>query len=206
MEKSRFWLILGASGAIAMGLWPMLAALGVIPASDDSFGAPRWVVLMAGGLFFIAGMYVLLLAVVGEAMARGIGEVVGLATFLGLSAIVHWIAFGGGDRNDCSGGFSGLGVGFSSGVPDLECRAAFGYGALLMDFILLRGTAWWIAQRVPESRAARLFEQVSEWGIGLLLLPLVLLVVGLTKGADAATRLVNRLRSKGAGDKPPPAP
>lgn len=206
MAKSRWTLVLCAVLAMAAGLFPILDALDVFPDSASRMSAPRWIVLMAGGLFFIAGMYVLLLAVVGEAMARGIGEVVGLATFLGLSAIVHWIAFGGGDRNDCSGGFSGLGVGFSSGVPDLECRAAFGYGALLMDFVFLRATAWWIAQRVPDSRAARLFEKISEWGIGLLLLPLVLLAAGLTKGADAATRLVNRLRSKGAGDKPPPVP
>jgi len=206
VEKSRWTLIFVAVLVMAMGLFPMLDALDVFPGSAARMNAPRWVVLIAASLFFIVGMYVLLLAVVGEALARGFGAVLGMAIFLGLAAIVHWIAFGGGDRNGCSGGVSALGIGFSGSVPDLECRAAFGYGALLLDLILLRGVAWQLARRSPGSRSMRAFEKISEWGIGLLLLPLVLLAVGLTKGKDAVTRLANRLRSKGAGDRPPPVP
>ncbi len=192
--------------AVAAGLFPMLDAFGIFAGSESRMNAPRWVVFTAGGLFFLAGIYVLLLATVGEAAARGFGAVVGIATFLGLSAIVNWIAFGGGDRNDCSGGISALGFERTHAVAEFECRAAFGYGALLMNFLFLRGTAWWIAKRAPESRTARAFEKIFEWGIGLLLLPLILLAVGLTKGKDMVTGLAGKLRSKGAGDKPPPAP
>jgi hypothetical protein len=156
--------------------------------------APRWVVFLAGSLFFTCGMWVLLHAFVSEAVATAFGGVVGLTLYLGIAAIVNWIAFGGGDRNDCSGGISGFGFSFSRSVAEIECRAAFGYGALLLDFLFLRGTAWWIAQRVPESRTARAFEKIFEWGIGLLLLPLVLLVVALTAIKQGGAKLIDKLR------------
>lgn len=131
------------------------------------------------------------------------GSVFGLALFLGLAAVAHWVAFGGGERGACSGGFSAMGVGVSGPVPDWECRAAFGYGALLMDFMFLRGTAWWLAQRDPGSRPIRVFEKISEWGMGLMLLPLVLLAWLLTSGKDRAAALIGRLRSRAS---PPPPP
>ena len=173
----------------------MITALGIVPAWEEKMNAPRWVVFLVGSLFFMAGMWILLQAIVGEAAATAFGTVVGLTFFIGLAAVGHWMAFGGGDRNDCGGGISALGFGFSSGASDFECRAAFGYGAILMDFILLRGIAWQLAQRTPESRSVRAFEKAAEWGIGLLLLPLVLLALVLTKGTDGVTRLVSKLRS-----------
>ena len=206
MGHSRGTLILIGVLVFAMGLVVMLDALGVFPGSEARMNAPRWVVLVVASLFMMSGVYVLLIAAVGEAMARAFGSVLGIAIFAGLAATVHWIAFGAGDRSECSGGVSAIGIGFSGSVPDFECRAAFGYGALLMDFIFLRGTAWWFARRYPGSRSARAFEKVSEWGIGLMLLPLVLLVMALTRGKDAVTRLAGRLRSKGVGEKPPPTP
>jgi len=196
VEKSRWTLIFVAVLVMAMGLFPMLDALDVFPGSATRMNAPRWVVLIAASLFFIVGMYVLLLAVVGEALAKGFGEVVGMAIFLGLAAIVHWIAFGGGDRNGCSGGVSALGIGFSGSVPDLECRAAFGYGALLLDLILLRGVAWQLARRSPGSQSIRAFEKISEWGIGLLLLPLIGLVVALTATKKGWEKLTGKQKPK----------
>lgn len=173
----------------------MITALGIVPEWEEKMNAPRWIVFIAGSLFFIAGMWILMQALVGEAVAAAFGTVVGLAIFIGLAAIGHWMAFGGGDRSDCSGGISALGIGFSTSASEFECRAAFGYGALLMDFILLRGIAWWIAQRIPESRAVHAFEKAAEWGIGLLLLPLVLLALLLTKGKEGGAKLVGKLRS-----------
>jgi hypothetical protein len=198
MPQSRWVMAVIGLLVVAAGLFPMLDALGVFAGSESRMNAPRWVVLMAGGLFFIAGMYVILISAVGEKMAMGFGVVVGLAIFLGLSAIVHWIAFGSGDRSDCSGGVSALGVSISGGVPDLECRAAFGYGALLLDAILLRGTAWWIAQRAPGNRAARVLEKVAEWSIGLLLLPLILLL--------ALPDVIKKAREKLSGKQKPNSP
>lgn len=180
MPMSRWTIIVIGLLVLAAGLFPMLDALGVFAGSDARMNAPRWVVFLAGSLFFTCGMWMLLHAFVSEAVATAFGGVVGLTVYLGLAAIVNWIAFGGGDRNDCSGGISGLGFSFSRSVAEIECRAAFGWGALLLNFLFLRGTAWWIAQRVPGNPAVRVFEKVAEWGIGLLLLPLILLVAAPT--------------------------
>ena len=197
-------MILIALLVIAAGLFPMLDALEVFPDSDERMNAPPWVVFLAGSLFFTCGMWLLLRSIVGEAKAMAFGSVVGVVVFLGLAAIVNWIAFGGGDRNDCSGGVSALGIEISKAASEFECRAAFGYGALLLDILFLRGIAWQLGQRSPGSRSIRAIEKVSEWSMGLLLLPLILLAVALTKGKEGMAGLVNRLRSGKSGEKPPP--
>jgi hypothetical protein len=201
--ENRWTLLLCAVFCIAAGIVPMLDALDVFPGSASRMSAPRWVVLLVASLFIMAGFYVLLFALVGEASARAFGMVLGLAMFAGLGAVTHWVAFGGGERA-CSGGISAVvGVGVSGPVPDWECRVAFGYGALLMDFLFLRGTAWWIARSQPGNRTIRVVEKVSEWGLGLMLLPLMLLVWLLTSGKDRAAALIGRLRSRAS---PPPPP
>ena len=203
--ENRWILLLCAVFCIAAGVFPMLDALDVFPGSASRMNAPRWVVLVAASLFIMAGFYVLLLALVGSARAMAFGSVFGLALFLGLAAVAHWVAFGGGDRGGCSGGLSAAGISVSGAVPDWECRAAFGYGALLMDFMFLRGTAWWVARRHPGRGSIRILEKVSEWGMGLMLLPLVLLAWLLTSGKDRAAALIGRLRSR-AGPPSPPSP
>jgi hypothetical protein len=84
-------------------------------------------------------------------------------------------------------------------VPEYECRVAFGYGALLMDFIFLRGAAWWYAQRHPQSQRGRVLERAADWGIGLMLLPLLALVLVLTKAGELATKIGEKLPRKNAG-------
>lgn len=187
---------------MAAGLFPMLDALGYFPGSESRMNAPRWVVLLVAGLFLAGGVYLFLLAAVGEARARAFGTVLGMAIFVGLAAVAHWIAFGPGDRSDCGGGFSSVEIGFARGVPDYECRAAFGYGALLMDFMFLRGTAWWHSRRHPQSPHARAFEKVAEWGIGLMVLPLIALVVVLSKAQEGTAKLIEKMRNRDAGGPP----
>ena len=166
--------------------------------------APRWVVFLAGSLFFIIGLWLLLRAIVGDVKASAFGTAIGLAMFLGFAAIGNWVAFGGGDRGDCSGGISALGFGFSQAVSELECRAAFGYGALLMDLILLWGLAWWLANRAfPGSKPARALEKISQWGIGLLLLPLILIALALQAAREGAARLFARKDAKVDRTAPP---
>lgn len=201
MRESRLVLVLCGLACIVAGLFPMVTALGIVPAWEEKMNAPRWVVFLAGSLFFMAGTWLLLQAAVGEAAVKAFGSVVGVAALVGLTAISNWVAFGGGDRSDCSGGISVLGFGFSQVASEIECRAAFGYGALLIDGILLRGIAWWIAKGRPESRVARACEKVAEWGIGLLLLPLILLALLLSAVNYGSAKLANKLRP---GKRPPP--
>lgn len=142
----------------------------------------------------------------GMPKSRWAGIVLALLVIAaGLYPMGNWVAFGGGDRGDCSGGISALGFGFSQAVSELECRAAFGYGALLMDVILLWGLAWWLANRAfPGSKPARALEKGSEWGIVLLLLPLILVALALQVMGSGAARLFARRDAKKADRTAPP--
>lgn len=202
MEHSRWGLILCGLACVAAGVFPMLDALDFFPGSAARIEAPRWMVLVTASLFILSGLYVLLLALVGAGPARVFGSILGVGMFLGLAAIANWVAFGGGDRSDCSGGLASGGFSVSGGVPDWECRAAFGYGALLMDFMFLRGCTWWAGRRHPGSGAVRVLEKASTWALGFLLLPLVALVWLLTSGKDRLAGLFRR-RPPADGGVPP---
>jgi hypothetical protein len=204
LNHSRAVLLLCAAACIAAGTFPLLDALDVLPGSAARMSAPRWVVMIAASLFIFCGFYVVLLALFGAARARAFGMVLGMAMFLGLSAVVHWVAFGSGPRA-CGGGVSAVGIGVSGPVPDWECRAAFGYGAIFLDFMLLRGTAWWIGRDHPGKRSIRLLEKASERGMGLMLLPLVLLAWLGTTAKDRVASWRARPRP-GASSPPPPGP
>jgi hypothetical protein len=197
LPPSRWSVVLIGLFVAAMGLTPMLAALDVIPSPDSSFHAPRWVVFLAGGLFFTVGMWILMQAAVGENRAKVFGSAVGFSLVVGLAFLSNWIAFGSGTREGCSGTASFLGFSSSRTAADFECRAAFGYGALFMNVIIVRGIAWWLGNKAfPGNRAARALEKLSEWTMGLLLLPLIFLALLLQGVKTGSERFVNRLRSK----------
>jgi hypothetical protein len=197
LHGSRLGTLLIGLFVAAMGLTPMLAALGVIPTPDSSFHAPRWVAFLAGSLFFTVGMWILMQAIVGENRARVFGAAVGFSALVGLAFLANWVAFGAGTREGCSGTTSFFGWTSSRAAAELECRAAFGYGALLMDVIIVRGIAWWLGHKAaPGNRAARALEKLSEWAMGLLLLPLILLALLLQGIKTGSERLVSRLRHK----------
>jgi hypothetical protein len=202
MDKSRWTALLAAAAFLAAGLFPMLDALGVFPGSETRMQAPRWVVLLVGGLFFFGGLWLLLVSAIGESRARSSGVVLGVVLMMGLALVANWLAFGGGDRSDCSGALSIPAFGYAHGIAEIECRAAFGYGALLLDLVLLRGLSGWWERGDPGSRAARALSKGFGWGLGALLLPLVLLVVLLTKTREGAAKLAEKMRKKNAEGPP----
>jgi hypothetical protein len=202
LDKSRWTVILAAAAFLTAGLFPMLDALGVFPGSAERMNAPRWVVFLAGGLFFACGLWLTMLGTVGTARARTFGIALGVLIMMGLALVANWVAFGGGDRNDCGGGFSTLSLGYSSGVAELECRAAFGYGALLLDLMLLRGASAWWENRDPGNCAARAVSTACGWGLGLLLLPLLLLALLFTKTRVVTAKLTEKMRKKKPVDPP----
>jgi hypothetical protein len=83
MGHSRWTLTLCAVACLAAGVLPMLDAFGFFPGSDSRMNAPRWVIFIVAGLFLAAGVYLFLLAAVGEARARAYGTALGLAIFSG---------------------------------------------------------------------------------------------------------------------------
>ena len=197
LSRSRLGVLLIGLFVAIMGLTPMLAALNVIPSPDSSFHAPRWVVFLAGSLFFTVGMWILMQAIVGENRAKVFGAAVGFTVLVGLAFLSNWIAFGSGTREGCSGSTSFLGFGSSRAAAEFECRAAFGYGALFLDIIIARGIGWWLGNKAfPGNRAARAVEKASEWAMLVLLLPLILLAFLLQGMKTGSERLFNRLRGK----------
>lgn len=201
LSRSRLGVLLIGLLVTVMGLTPMLAALNVIPSPNSSFHAPRWVVFLAGSLFFTVGMWILLQAVVGKSRAKLFGAAVGFTVFVGLAFLANWIAFGSGTREGCSGSTSFFGLSSSRAAAEFECRAAFGYGAVLLDVLIARGICWWLGNKAfPGNLAARAVEKVSEWAIGLLLLPLILLAFLLQGVKTGGKRLFNQLSGKQTKD------
>jgi hypothetical protein len=197
LPRSRLSVFLIGLLVTAAGLTPMLAALDVIPSPESSFHAPRWIAFLAGSLFFMVGMWIVMQGIVGEERARVFGGAMAFALVLGLAFLINWVAFGSGSRESCSGTTSFLGFGSSRAAAEFECRAAFGYGALLLDFIALRALAGWLSgTSFSGNRAGRALAKISEWGVVLLLLPLVLLAFLLQGLQGASERIMARLRGK----------
>lgn len=117
--------------SLAVGLFPMLAAFDIGPLHREDISGPPWLGFVAGGLFFLAGVSILIGRV--ASLASSALTVLMLA---GFAAIGNWIAFGAGERH-CSGGLS-LGVFWGEGdLPGLGCRIPFGLGALVLDGMLV---------------------------------------------------------------------
>lgn len=123
----------------------VLVAMGVIPAPEESFEAPRWVVGVAGGVFLAGGFMLLLGAgegVIPEPL-RQAGLYLVALTMVGAFALVfNWVAFGQGERV-FSGSFSLFSFTFSQGSDAFEGQLAFGCVALGLDVLffvmLVRG-------------------------------------------------------------------
>ncbi|MBM3356677.1 MAG: hypothetical protein FJY54_03000 [Betaproteobacteria bacterium] len=197
MPKSRLLIALIALACLAAGLVAMLAALDVIPSPGFDFRVSRWVVFVAGSLFVVIGMWLLIHAIAHDVAAYELGSAVGLSVMLVLAAIANWVAFGPGVRQGCTGDLWSLGFASTRAVADLECRIVFGYGAAFIDLFLLRAFAGWLGHHeFRDSSSVRALEKVSEWGISLLLLPLVAIAFLLHVIHEAGATAWNRLRGK----------
>lgn len=128
MSSARKQVVFAGAFSMLMGALICLVGLDVIPAQDGSIHAPRWVLVLCGGVFVAAGLAIffkdrpLLVSLLGNLI---------VASF---AVIAAWIAFAG-----PSGQFSG-------GIPLLPhelnvkiARSFFGMGALLCALILIPG-------------------------------------------------------------------
>ena len=177
-------LVTGGAFALA-GIGLELVAVGMIPVDPSSIHAPMWFIGTAAGMFALVGMWILS---AGSALGRALGVVVGPAVLIGLLSMLHWVAFGPGVRQ-CSGGFSI--PFFSTGGPvgDLECRFAFGYGALLFDGMLGGSLLSFWAKKKLEGTTLRVVDGVASALIVIPLAPFILLValMGLASSTGRAT-------------------
>jgi hypothetical protein len=135
-------------GAVALGAVVALVGIAIIAvglfAPAGKFEAPRWVVMSAGGAFFLFGGWTAVLYAAGfdpknpdATMPPPLVQLaVFLPAFLCLAAPFHWVAFGPGPR-----AFStSVSLPFTSASRvshGWTGRAAFGAGAILMDVMVV---------------------------------------------------------------------
>ena len=170
-------LVLGLMFAAA-GVLPMLAAFDIGPLQQKDINGPPWLAVVAGGIFVLGGISLL----AGEkARHHPLSYVLVFAILAGLAAIGNWIAFGPGPRA-CG---AALSTGFftsSRAGGELECRIAFGVGALIMNGLLVWMLAAGLRKVMGPGPVLDRVEKVSE-GILLLslapiLLPMVIFLAG----------------------------
>jgi hypothetical protein len=145
-----------------MGAFVVLAALGIIPASEESFNAPRWVVGLMGLVFMAAGMAVLVNYAGSTGFLspslRKMGANFLIAVLLsGFGLVFSWIAFGPGPR-EFSGGVSLLFIqvrGLTGG--ELVGRVVFGVFAVIVDLLAL-----WRWTKVIGDVVAEIVERLSS--------------------------------------------
>jgi hypothetical protein len=178
-------LVMGGAFTLA-GIAMEAVALGMIPVDPSSIHAPMWVIGTAATVFILPGLWILF---AGTTVGRVLEVVVGPVVLVGLLSVLHWVAFGAGVRQ-CTGGFSIPFFSARGPVGDLECRVAFGYGALLFDGILAGTILSSFAKKKLEGRSLRLADGVASALIFIPLAPFILLValMGLVKGAIGKVR------------------
>lgn len=148
------------------GVLPILAAFDVGPFKEGKH-APDWVLGAAGGLFLFAGLFIW---TAGSALGKVVATVLPVAMFGGFAAIANWVAFGAGPR-ECSASISGFGGAFGYGAGDLECRIAFGIGAMLLNGALLMLAGHLLGHAFGPHRAFDWIGKLGKGLVGLVLLP-----------------------------------
>jgi hypothetical protein len=157
------------------GAIPLLAALDVLPFDPGDRGAPRWVVATSGSLFVLAGGA---LGARGSSAvwARAASAMLGPAIVLGMAAILNWVAFGPGPRG-CTSTLSAFWYAASRRAPDLECRSAFGLGALMLDAIVVLILAQALTRWRGSSGLGAQLERLGTATLLVSLSPLIALLV-----------------------------
>lgn len=181
-----FRLVAGLVG-IACGLPVMLAAFDLGPLRQADIHGPPWLALVAGGIFALGGLAV----IVGDRQ-RTLGHVLALAVIVGLAALANWIAFGAGERV-CAGSLP-LSFAFLDGeLSGWQCRLPFGFGALVSDAIALYVAILLLQRLCGGPPALARTKRAGEWLIVLslapLLIPLVLVLVVVPAFAACRERL-----------------
>jgi hypothetical protein len=156
----------------ACGIMPALAAFDIGPLHSGDIEGPRWLGVVAGGIFMAGGIALML----GERYRNSVGSYGLFALMIGsLAAIANWVAFGPGPR-ECTIAFAGLFFEAGSAANDITCRAGFGVGAGMLDGFVLTMVALALRQITGSSAPSALIEKL---GIGLMLLSLAPILIPL---------------------------
>ena len=129
------------AGAAVIGI-----AVGAIAYDAEKLRAPRWLIALAGSMFVaVAPVPLASVAPRLAPLARAAGAYVGVV----LLVLVHWVAFGEGERQFFAGG-TPHGGGLRSPVGETAGRSWFGAIAVLLDALVL-----WAGWRALRERVAK---------------------------------------------------
>jgi hypothetical protein len=182
MRPVARWLM-GGGFAVA-GLVVEAVALDVITVDPASIHAPRWILLTVGGMFTLAGLWIV---TAGTAVGGLFEKLVGPVVVIGMLAILHWIAFGPGVRR-CTGEFSIPFFSSRGPVGDLGCRIGFGWGALIFDGALLSYGLGTFAERRLEGAARKVVKGFADGVFLVALAPFLLILGALAVGKGVASK------------------
>lgn len=155
--------------AVSLGMIPILAGFDVPPfAAGKVRGVPDWLLLVAGATFICGG-----LAAMTQKKIAALSELFALAVLVGLATMANWIGFGAGPRN-CTSSLSGF---FWREAGDLECRAAFGWGGLVLNAFIIMGVAAVFERDLGPRRWLIALRKLGEWLLVALFLPFILLLL-----------------------------
>lgn len=172
---------------VGIGAFPMLGAFDLGPLRQADINGPPWLGFVAGGVFFLAGVTIL----VGRLppLASSALTVVLLA---GFAAIGNWIAFGAGERH-CTGSIALPFLGSAGDFSGLGCRIPFGLGALVVDGMLFYAVVATLQKALGgPPRLAKLLK-AAQWvvlaSLAPILVPLLLVLLVRVAGGALVTRL-----------------
>lgn len=164
-------------------------------------GIPMWVPTVAGALFALAGVTLWL---EGTSHATAVGAFGGPLIVFGLATIASWVAFGPGERH-CTATIS-FPFWFSRRpAGDLECRVAFGFGAIMSWAICLVFVAGSFIMAFGQRPSLNAFQSATQWLLIIVLSPLLMLAALLmlvSHGGIAARQLVTKIIRRRADGAP----
>jgi hypothetical protein len=156
----RRGVLLVATLSTLTGFLIVLLAADALPLTDPLRNGPRWVIILSGLAFLLAGVLTVLVELQRYEAATGAVSLVGiLRTLIGLLLVLifltlgNWVAFGPGDR-DIQATLSTPLFGAASGSSSFLGRAAFGIGAVILDLFLLYGLVMSVWRRAREKTSA----------------------------------------------------
>ena len=151
---------------ITAGIYPLLLSLDIIPDGSKGLNAPVWVGVVASSVFILAGVALL------TKKHKGLNQFFGIMIMLAFSAIGNWVAFGVGERT-CGVEIFVL----SQEASGILCRIPFGYGAILVNGLILAILFNAIAKRLKNEKLTKLLNKANKVVLLIIFFPLLVLMI-----------------------------
>lgn len=147
----RVTLVFGLLMVVA-GTAIFLAAANIIPQPDEKFHAPRWMVALFGLAFFLAGWYIVSLALPAPRTGQALATATALTFITSMAIFLTWSTLTGAEGWSSSLSVGPLTLFLPQGLTRSIDRVVIGFFTLVMDVIAV--VAWYSALRSLVRRCA----------------------------------------------------